>query len=138
MINFFQRLRSQLSRFLWGRYGVDALFLPLVILSCAVTFLSNLKGLGLLRLFGTAVLVYALFRVLSKNFPKRQRELSYYLAFQKKITGYFRLRKKMYAERHTKKYFRCPVCKSWLTVPKGKGKLKIRCKKCNHEFLKKS
>lgn len=138
MQNFFLRLRTQLSRFLAGRYGVDALFLPIVMASCVFTLLSNFKGLGVLRLLGMAFLIYALFRVLSKNFDKRRKELYAYCGFSRKMQTYFRLRKKMYEERRTKKYFKCPNCKTWLSVPKGKGMLKIRCTRCSHEFLRKS
>ena len=138
MYHFFQRLRYLLSRFLSGRYGVDALFLPLLILSCGFTFLSNFKGLGFLHLLGTAVLCYALFRVCSRNFHKRQKELYAYSNLMASIQKYFGFRKKMFSERHLKKYFKCPNCKVYLSVPKGKGKLKIRCTKCHHEFVRKS
>ena len=138
MHNFFKRLGMRLSQFMAGRYGVDALFLPLVIVSCVFTFISNFKGLGLFRLIGTIILCYALFRACSRNFDKRRRELYTYSQFSQKIRKYFRLKKKIYQERNIKKYFRCPNCKTYLCVPKGKGKLKIQCKKCHHEFIRKS
>ncbi len=138
MRNFFSRLLYSLSRFLQGRYGIDALFLPIVIVSCVFTLLSSVRPLGWLRLIGTALLLYALFRVLSKNFPKRQRELQFYLNWKNKLTQKFRLYRRIWQERREKKYFKCPNCKTYLSVPKGKGKLKINCRKCSHQFTRKS
>lgn len=138
MHNFLQRLQYSLSRFFQGRYGIDGLFLPIVITSCVFTLLSSFRGLGLLRLLGTALLIYAVFRACSRNFTARQKELRGYLSVKNKISAEFRLRQRMYQERKLKKYFRCPVCKTWLCVPKGKGKLRISCRKCNHTFVRKS
>ena len=32
--------------------------------------------------------------------------------------------------------FRCPGCGTLLRVPKGKGKIKIVCRKCGNSFIK--
>lgn len=138
MRNFFGRLLYRFSHFLAGRYGMDELFLPIVVVSCILTLLSSLGRLGLLRLLGTAFLLYALFRVFSKNFQKRQNELHIYLTWKNKLTQKFRLHRRIWQERHEKKYFKCPKCKTYLSVPKGKGKLKICCRKCSHQFIRKA
>ena len=132
MQRFFEKLRYGLSGFMAGRYGVDALTLPLVIVSCACTLVSSFGNMGFLRLAGTIILIYALFRMFSRNFDKRRKELYAYSNLSQKM------KKKIDAERHIKKYFKCPNCKAWLSVPKGKGKLKINCTKCHHEFIRKS
>ncbi len=35
-------------------------------------------------------------------------------------------------------YYRCPKCSTELRVPKGRGKIKIRCPKCGEEFIKRT
>ncbi len=138
MQHFFEKLRYRLTDFMAGRYGADALTIPLVILSCVFTLVSSIFKVGILRLIGTALLVYALFRICSRNFDKRRKELYAYSNLSQKIQKKFNLYRKIHRERQIKKYFKCPKCKTLLSVPKGKGRLKIRCVKCHHEFIKKS
>ena len=35
-------------------------------------------------------------------------------------------------------YYRCPKCRTELRVPRGKGKIKIKCPKCGEEFIKRT
>ena len=32
----------------------------------------------------------------------------------------------------------CPGCRQVVRVPRGKGKINIRCPKCNRQFIKKT
>ena len=36
------------------------------------------------------------------------------------------------------KIFRCPKCHQMIRVPKGRGKIAIRCPKCKFEFIRRS
>ena len=36
------------------------------------------------------------------------------------------------------RYFRCPGCRQVVRVPRGKGKINIRCPKCSRQFIKKT
>ena len=36
------------------------------------------------------------------------------------------------------RYFSCPKCRQMVRVPKGKGKINIRCPKCGEKFMKKT
>ncbi len=35
-------------------------------------------------------------------------------------------------------YYKCPKCRAELRVPRGKGKIKIKCPKCGEEFIKRT
>ena len=41
-------------------------------------------------------------------------------------------------DRRTHKIFKCPNCTQRIRVPKGKGKICIKCPKCRIEFIKKT
>ena len=82
--------------------------------------------------------IYAYFRIFSKNIYKRAAENQ---AFMKKTAGirsWFYKQKSMMAQRKTHRIFKCPTCKQKIRVPKGKGRIEIRCPKCSTKFIKKS
>lgn len=137
MRSFFQRLGVKLVSFMYGRNGIDSFGKFLVIASIVVTFLSNLPFLDALYIIGVALMVFALFRCFSKNLYKRGQENIKYLSLSRKFKGFFALRKKMFDERKTHKYFKCS-CGTVLRVPKGKGKIKIHCSKCSRDFIRKT
>ena len=44
----------------------------------------------------------------------------------------------MYVNRKTTKYFQCKGCGQILSIPRGKGTMRIVCPKCKTEVMKKS
>jgi len=136
MQNFLYRLKSRLRAFMYGRYGQDDFSKFLLVLALLFMILSIfLRGFSTLAL---AVLIYTTFRMYSRNIPSRQRELYAYKRIVGKIKGFFTLRFNMIKELKTFRYFRCPQCKAWLRVPKGKGKIELTCRRCANKFIKKS
>lgn len=49
-----------------------------------------------------------------------------------------RLAKRMWKERKTTSFIKCPVCGQILSVPKGKGKIRVTCPKCHTKMEAKS
>lgn len=49
-----------------------------------------------------------------------------------------RMAKKMWKERKTSSFLKCPQCGQVLSVPKGKGKLRVTCPKCHAKMEVKS
>lgn len=47
-----------------------------------------------------------------------------------KLKAWFRLRKDMWRDRKTHKYFKCRNCKAVIRVPKRKGGGVVACPKC--------
>ena len=120
---------------MYGRNGIDAFGRFLIIASLVCTLLSNLPFLDIFYLIGAALLLYAIFRFLSKNLYKRQQENAKYLSHSRKFKGNRALYKKMWQERKSHRYFRCS-CGTYLRVPKGRGKIKIHCSKCGKDIIK--
>ncbi len=136
--NFLYSLGQRMNSFMYGRYGYDALS-RFISIACIVLFVLHIiTGLWLLYLLAFVLLAWSVFRTLSKNYEARRKELNKYLAFSGKITAWFRLRKRMFNERKTTKYYKCKNCKAYLRVPKGRGRLEISCPKCKNTFIKKT
>ena len=134
------RFRNWLARSMAGRYGTDQLnralnFATLVFLVLSL-FLGR-SGVGsLIWLLALAGLVWGSFRTFSRNIPKRRRENEVYLGLMRKWFGGFRGARDRFRQRRDYRFFRCPSCRSWLRVPRGKGKLNITCRQCGERFTR--
>ncbi|SHJ66686.1 hypothetical protein SAMN02745691_02337 [Parasporobacterium paucivorans DSM 15970] len=78
-------------------------------------------------------------RAFSKNHPQRYRENEGFLRYYNKVKGFFKGGSRPGSgNRKNQRIFTCPSCKQKIRVPKGKGRIKIKCPKCGTEFIKKS
>lgn len=139
------KFRDRLIRFFYGRNGADnfSRFLSIVALAfLAISLFTNivkLDGLSfLLELLAMVCIVLSFVRTFSKNITKRREENAKYLALKGRFLGWFRTRKVRFDQRKEYRFFKCPKCKATMRVPKGKGKLLIRCRVCGNEFSAKS
>lgn len=130
-MRFLQRLSDALARFMYGRYGYDKFNIVLLVAGLVLGLLANLPFCNVLSLASTGLLIWALFRALSRNITARGAELDKYLRFERKWKGFFSLRRRMWRERQTHKYFHCKYCRAMLRVPRGRGKVDVRCPRCN-------
>jgi hypothetical protein len=83
------------------------------------------------------MLFWCYYRIFSKKLDLRQRENQKYLALKRKLRSELKLAKTRLRQRHDYRFFRCPACRLTLRVPKGKGKILIRCQ-CGENFTRKS
>ena len=127
-------MKNWLSNFMLGRNGMDQLVIAQVALALVLQLLSGVLDTGILSLFSNAMLVWAAFRMLSRNLSARSVENQRFLL---RLQG-FRTDTRAWRERlrHRKEYkfFHCPGCGNWLRVPRGKGKIQITCPRCGHRF----
>lgn len=135
----FRKIGSAFRRFMQGRYGSDELNMALLVGAVLLSIVNALLGLFLRENFVYASVVspvlytlmllllgFNIFRCFSRNIYKRRQENRHFVNF---LT---RLRDREH------RYFRCPSCKQRVRVPRGKGKLNIRCPKCGCKFIRKS
>ena len=99
---------------------------------------SSLFRIGIFYWLGAVVIVLAYCRVLSKNYAKRNAENQLYLKYTAKLRRYFGKEKYMIEQRKIYHIYTCPSCKQKIRIPKGKGKISVKCPKCGNEFIKKS
>lgn len=135
-------MKEKFIRFMQGRYGVDAFSKFLVGAGLAVAifslFFQRSRIAGVFSILGWICIIYAYFRIFSKNHSKRYTENQEYLKRTARIRNLFYNRKKIMEDRKTNHIYRCPSCKQKIRVPKGKGKIEICCPKCRMTFVKRS
>lgn len=130
-------MKEKFYRFMQGRYGSDQLSRFLMILTVVCMVLS-LFGADFFYIPGFALLIYSYFRIFSRNLYKRRAENAVYLKYEYKVRKFFATWKRDMAQRKTHHIYRCPSCRQKIRIPRGKGKIEIRCPKCNQTFIKKS
>ncbi len=121
-------------RFMYGRYGTDRLNLAMICMVLALSLLNNILYIfirsdllfSLLSLLYSALVVFTVYRMLSRNIVARRSEN------QKWMNFCYRLRDRNH------RYFHCPQCKQRVRVPRHKGKINIRCPKCGERFIRKT
>ena len=95
-------------------------------------------GLRIFYVLALALLVYAYYRMFSKDLSKRSDENQWYLKKEMKVRGWWQRKKKAIAGRKEYKIYKCPKCGQKIRVPRHKGKIAIRCRKCGEEFIRKT
>lgn len=127
------RFRNWLSRVMTGRYGSDSFnrFLSAAALALLVLSILVRGTVGkLFWLLALALLILSYMRMLSRKTDRRQKENLRYMHYKYRITARFRGLK----QRRKYRFFKCPSCGITARVPRGKGKIRITCPKCGHEF----
>lgn len=130
-MSVFRRMGNGLRNFMMGRYGPDRLGTCLLVLGMVLMVSGSILGRFYLwavwlRLLAWIPLGFCVFRMYSRNFTARSRENRAFLGF------FTRLRDRKHC------YFRCPGCRQRVRVPRGRGKISIKCPKCQQKFMKKT
>ena len=121
-----------------GRYGADQMGQMLSAVSMVFLIISLFSRNQAWFLLAVIGIVYNYFRMFSKNISKRYAENQKYLKMTAGIRRKHASWKSQLAQRKIYHIYRCPGCKQKIRVPRGHGKIEIRCPKCNTRFVKKS
>jgi LSD1 subclass zinc finger protein len=138
---FFYNASIKFQRFMAGRYGTDSLYKALLvfyligIILCSIVYRFSKISYYALWVLATAILIFAVFRVFSKNIPARRKENENWLKFTGKISRNTRLNKDKFNQRKTHKFVKCKSCKSVLRLPKHRGKINVTCPHCQKQFI---
>ena len=127
-----------MMQFMQGRYGADQMGQMLSAVSMVFLIISLFSRNQAWFLLAVIGIVYNYFRMFSKNISKRYAENQKYLKMTAEIRRRLASWKSQLAQRKIYHIYRCPGCKQKIRVPRGRGKIEIRCPKCNTRFVKKS
>ena len=130
-------IRNWVQRVMYGRYGSDQLNVFLLVSYVVLMLLSGLPGLGLLETIALVLIIWSVFRLLSRNYAARRAENAKFLKLAGPVIRWYRLRRTILRDKEHR-YFRCPNCGQQLRVPKGKGKITVTCRGCGASFQEKS
>lgn len=141
MKDFFRNLGYKIQRFMVGRYGADQLWRALMIFYLISILITNIVyrfskiAYYSLTVLSLAIIVFAIFRVFSKNIEARRKENQDWLRITGGIRQKFLFAKERSKQRKTHKFVKCKQCKKVLRLPKNKGKLNVSCPHCKNQFV---
>ena len=98
-----------MNDFMKGRNGADELTIVMGFAGIVIAMIGSIARIQWLSWIAIAVIVIGVLRGLSKNIDARHKEKG----------------------RKTTAYLKCPNCGQMLSVPKGKGKIRVTCPKCH-------
>ena len=125
----FRRIGDWFRNFMIGRYGSDKLNIYLLGAGIVLMLLGSIFGgkvplMSWYSLLSYVPLFWCIFRMYSRNIEARRRENAAFVNFFNHLKD----------KEH--RYFRCPRCHQTVRVPRGRGKINIRCPKCSERFIK--
>ena len=129
-MNFMQRL-------MYGRYGGDQLSICLLGLYIILYLVSLITRLSFFYILGTLLILWAFFRMFSRNLQKRRAENARFLTLAGPLIRWCKLHHTIHKDKEHR-YFKCPNCGQQLRVPRGKGKVTVSCRNCGVSFEEKT
>lgn len=151
-------MREKIVRFMQGRYGMDELGRFMTGASLVILILEFITRWNFFTFLFWAIFIVIYYRMFSRDYGKRQQEnqkflnarykcqAKWYQMFHKKdsryhsysSTGGFEKFKRELQQRKNFHIYKCPNCSQKIRIPRGKGKIMVRCPKCHIEFMKRS
>lgn len=134
-------LAFKFQQFMIGRYGIDQLWRALLLFYLLGVIIANILyrfskiAYGAFFTLSLAILIFAIFRVFSKNIEARRSENATWLKFTGGIKQKLFFQKNKWQQRKTHKFVKCHSCKKTLRLPKHKGKINVTCPHCQNHFI---
>ena len=131
-------MKEKFQRFMQGRYGADELSRFLTMAGLILIVVNLFFRSVLLSYLVLAILIYCYYRMFSRNYSRRYAENQKFLSWRRRLrlnpSGW----KREMEQRRYYHIYTCPGCRQKIRVPRGRGRIEIRCPKCGTTFIKKS
>ena len=138
MKDWLQSIGSRMRIWMQGRYGMDELSRAVLWVAVALMLLTALTKYSIFNTAALLLMLWSIFRSYSKNIYKRREEREKYMGAIGSVKSWLSLQKRRWGDRKYYKYFRCKQCKAVMRVPKGKGVVRISCRRCHAEMTRKT
>ena len=127
-------IKFRLANLMRGRYGIDALYRALMVLTLVSLVLNIIFPSILFYALSLASAVISFLRAFSKNHAKRSAENQKYLALSSSVKKKILQLRNRFRDRGTHRYRACPSCRQTLRLTKKVGLNHIKCPVCKNEF----
>lgn len=131
-------MKEKFRQFMIGRYGADDLSKFNIGLTVVFILLNLFSHHSLFSLCAAITLFLCYYRMFSRNITKRSAENGRYLFYRRKYFGIFEKKWNQLLDKRTHHIYKCPKCRQKIRIPRGKGRIQVRCPKCSTVFEKKS
>ncbi len=132
------QMQRVMSKFLYGRNGFDNLAIVCNLIAFLLLVINIFAQNTVIYFIWVALFAYSMFRIYSKNIPKRYAENQKFMSMTEVPRRYFKLLRLQWRDRAVSRYYICGKCHQIIKVPKGKGRIEIRCPKCGERFIRKT
>jgi len=119
---------------MYGRYGVDELYIALFVLYFVIFVINCFLSSSVLQILSLLLLVYAVFRSMSKNAVKRRKENEIFLQLYRPFKSEVILLKDRIRDFRSSRYRKCPHCGITIRLPRKTGKHTVICPKCRERM----
>lgn len=131
---FKQNLMRKAAAWAYGRNGADELSGAVTNLAIILVIINLFVGSRVLPAIALLLLIYAWFRISSKNIEARNRENTAALKAAGPVISFLSNPISMLQENKNYVHYKCPSCGQKVRIPRGKGKVRITCPKCHTRF----
>jgi len=127
-------MEHKLAAWLSGRNGSDELSTCALVVAVLLVGLNMLLNSFLVSVIALVLMAYAWWRMSSKNLEARENENGVFVESLGPLRPWVRNPVQAMGEARAYKHIKCPECGQRVRVPRGKGKVRIKCPKCHHTF----
>lgn len=129
-----QNWKYKLASFMYGRYGIDALYYGLFTGWLFLHAVSVFADFWPIALLGWGVMGFAVFRVFSRNLTRRRKENEAFMKLWRPVKEFFKLQYHRVRDCRTSVYRKCPGCRAVLRLPRRRGTHTTNCPRCTRRF----
>jgi hypothetical protein len=127
-------ITRKLAEWMRGRNGSDELGAFAMVIAFILLVLNIFLHTLFINIVAIALMGYAWWRMCSKNVAARRRENEAFTRLLGPVAPWVRNPPAALREHKEYRHLVCPKCKQRVRVPRGKGKLRVKCPKCQEKF----
>lgn len=129
-----QNWKQKLAAFMYGRYGADAFGYGLLAAYMILYLAYIFTRVWAFSLLSSLSLIFMIFRMFSRNYPRRKKENEWFLKWWTPVSAWFTLQFHRVRDCRTSVYRKCPHCKAVLKLPRRRGSHTVCCPRCAKRF----